>query len=169
MSNESKCISTPVHWAILRSLSEKLFIEQRLIAHKVPFLMIVITKLDLVKENERAEVINYIKSKLQTLKVDIPIYLADEENTFQDFDVNYAGIERIKEQIVLWKNDPERIKRTEQSMAAKAFSLLKTLKDILDHGHHRAHRLAGLTDGCRQAIFHLYQRRCRLWHPFHHA
>ena len=43
------------------SMSEKLFIEQRLISHKIPFLMVVITKLDTIRENERAGVINYIR------------------------------------------------------------------------------------------------------------
>lgn len=113
------------------SMSEKLFIEQRLIAHKVPFLMIVITKLDLVKENERSGVINYIQSKLQTLKADLPLFIADEDCKIEDFDINRVGIDKIKEQIIEWKNTPERIKLTEQSMAAKAFSLLNILKEAL--------------------------------------
>ncbi len=113
------------------SMSEKLFIEQRLIAHQVPFLMIVITKLDLVKENERSGVINYIQSKLKTLKTDLPIFIADEDCKIEDFDINCVGIDKIKEQIVEWKNNPERIKLTEKSMASKAFSLLNILKEAL--------------------------------------
>ncbi len=113
------------------SLSEKLFIEQRLIMHKVPFLMLVITKLDLVKENERDGIINYIKSKLQTLKTEIPIFIADKNTIPQDFDMNFVGIEKIKEQIVSWKNNHERLNLINLSMAAKAFYFSKSLLDSL--------------------------------------
>ena len=113
------------------SLSEKLFVEQRLFSHKIPFLMVVITKLDTIKQSERAGVINYIKSKLQTLKVDIPIFISDETYKTDDFDSNFAGIDKIREQIILWKNNPERTKLTEKSMAAKAYSLLNILKEAL--------------------------------------
>ena len=113
------------------SLSEKLFIEQRLISHKIPFLMIVVTKLDSIKESERSGVINYIKSKLQTLKVDLPLFIVEESYKTQDFDLNYVGIDKIKEQIISWKNNPERTKLIEKSMAAKAYSLLNILKEAL--------------------------------------
>ena len=113
------------------SLSEKLFIEQRLITNKVPFLMVVITKLDLVEEDQRSEVIDYIKSKLQTLNSDLPLFISDETYKTDDFDSNYAGIDKIKKQIISWKNNPERKKLTEQSIAAKAFSLLNILKETL--------------------------------------
>lgn len=127
------------------SMSEKLFIEQRLIAHKIPFLMVVVTKLDLIREKEREGVLNYIKSKLQTLKVEIPIIAiddsqicsqekADEKIEAEDADCQKQQInciDKIKELIIAWKNTPERIKLIEKSMAAKAFSLLNILKEAL--------------------------------------
>ena len=47
------------------SLSEKLFIEQRLIANRTPFLALAITRLDLVPEKERDIQVEYIINKLK--------------------------------------------------------------------------------------------------------
>lgn len=113
------------------SMSEKLFIEQRLISHKIPFLMVVITKLDTIRENERAGVINYIRSKLQTLKTELPLFIADENYRIDNFDSECVGIEKIKKQINTWKNNPERIRLTEQFIAAKALLLSDSLKATL--------------------------------------
>lgn len=113
------------------SNSEKLFIEQRLITHKVPFLMLVVTKFDLVRKNERAEIINYIENKLKLFKIDVPIYVAYEEFAPVDFNEKCVGIEKIKEQIVAWKNDSERLKLTEQSISAKAMTFSKNLISLL--------------------------------------
>ena len=79
------------------SLSEQVFVKERLISMKTPFLMLVITKLDRIPENERDRIVDFIKTKLDMWKsewktemvsangegaedwdIDIPIYVPGE-------------------------------------------------------------------------------------------
>ena len=95
------------------SLSEKLFIEQRLIAKKTPFLMLVLTKLDQIPLSERKRVIEFVKSKLRLWKTDIPIFIPYNVDMPDDEYDEITGLDKIKKCISAWRYDPKRVELTE--------------------------------------------------------
>lgn len=107
------------------SLSEKLFIEQRLLSRKTPFLMLIVTKLDLIRKSERETVIKYIKDKLSQWHMDIPVFIPrvveTENNTYRDI----MGMDKIKNHIVTWINNPQRVKLTEQWIQSQALAVIE--------------------------------------------
>ena len=106
------------------SMSEKLFIEQRLISRKTPFLMLIITKLDLVPFEERAEVIGYIKQKLDMWGMDIPVYVPyDVEISVDTYD-GIIGMDNVKACIEGWVRNPKRARLTEEWLLARAAQIV---------------------------------------------
>lgn len=107
------------------SLTEKLFIEERLLARKIPFLLLAVTKLDLVSKEGRAGVIHYIKNKLKDWGMDIPVYIPYEvEMDSREFD-DIIGMDKIKQRIRQWITYPERIKLTETWLLEKTEGVLE--------------------------------------------
>ncbi len=102
------------------SQTEKLFIEQRLISKKTPFLMLIVTKLDMVRERERESIIDYIKDKLSAWNMDIPVFIPGTVSMSGDKYNDIIGYDKIMVQIGKWINDPERIKLTETWIRAQA-------------------------------------------------
>lgn len=107
------------------SMSEKLFIEQRLLSRKTPFLMLIITKLDLVKKNEREKIIEYVHDKLKAWNMNIPVFIPATLEMAGDKYQDIMGLDKIKAQIVSWMNDKERVKVTEEWIAAQAFNIIE--------------------------------------------
>lgn len=58
--------------------SERLFLQERIITKKIPRIMVVITKLDLVEEKQRSSVMELVKAKLSAFNEDIPLYISSE-------------------------------------------------------------------------------------------
>ena len=107
------------------SLTEKLFIEERLLARKIPFLFLAVTKLDLVPKEERAGVIRYIKSKLKDWGMDIPVYVPyTVEMDSHEFD-DIIGMDKIKQRIRQWIIYPERVKLTQAWLLEKTEGILE--------------------------------------------
>lgn len=116
------------------SLSEKLFIEQRLITNNTPYLMLIITKLDTLKPSERVDVIEYIKKKLdfwkaknpQLWKTDIPVFIPQNiEMPTNEYD-DIMGIDNIKKQLNIWQNDTKRTLLTERWIISRVVSIIDT-------------------------------------------
>lgn len=107
------------------SLTEKLFIEERLLARKIPFLLLAVTKLDLIRKEERAGVIRYIKAKLRDWGMDIPVFIPYaveiKGNEFDDI----IGLDKIRQKITQWSASPERVKLTEDWLLEKTEGLLE--------------------------------------------
>lgn len=107
------------------SLTEKLFIEERLLARKIPFLLLAVTKLDLVAKEERAGVMHYIKNKLKDWGMDIPVYVPYAiEMDSDEFD-DIIGMDKMKQKIRQWAVCPERVKLTEDWLLEKTEGLLE--------------------------------------------
>ena len=108
------------------SMSEKLFIEQRLIARKTPFLMLILTKLDQVPLAERCKVIDYVCIKLKNWGMDIPVFLPYcvelPDNRYQDV----MGMDKVKAHILSWLNAPMRVELTQQWLIARTLSIVST-------------------------------------------
>jgi len=101
------------------SMSEKLFVEQRLITRKTPFLMLVVNKLDQVPPEGRERTMDYIKTVLdgwqQQWQVQIPLFIGREmeiPGTDGRWD-HCMGPQKIMDQLLTWRSDPARARLTE--------------------------------------------------------
>lgn len=91
------------------SSSERLFIKNRILSRKIPFTLIIVNKLDLVKKDERNKVIKYIKDVLAINQMDIPVYIP---YCIEMPDATYEsiiGMDKVMAAIVGWINTPERL------------------------------------------------------------
>lgn len=113
------------------SLSEKLFIEERLLARKIPFLMLIITKLDQIPLAERADMIRYIRGKLKGWKMDIPVYVPYPVELSEDGFADMIGMDKVKREIAGWITYPERVSLTEQWILAKTETVMKNAISFL--------------------------------------
>ena len=108
------------------SLTEKTFIEERLLSRKTPFLMLIITKLDMIPQKERADMVDYIKNKLKSWKMDnIPVFIPNKVEIDGGKYSEIMGCDKIKAKIFEWLNDPGRVKLTEAWISAQAVSVLE--------------------------------------------
>lgn len=114
------------------SMSEKLFIEQRLISPKTPYLMIVITKLDQIPVNERAGIVEYVKSKLTQWKWNIPVFVPYHIEMPDDSYSDIIGPDKVKAEMERWVNDPERAKLTERWLAQRIASVIDSAMSALN-------------------------------------
>ncbi len=106
------------------SQSEMLFIRQRLLSRKTPFLMIALTKLDLIRENERSAVIEFVKNKLASEGMDIPVFITQKVPTTKGDYSDIMGLDKIRERISEWIYAPERVSVTEKWVAGQAQDVL---------------------------------------------
>lgn len=106
------------------SMTEKIFIEERLIARKIPFMLMVLTKMDLVPINERASVVQYIRGKLKTWEMDIPLYIPYQVDLNDSSYDDMIGMDKIKRKIEEWITYPERIQTVERWLLEKTADLL---------------------------------------------
>ncbi len=114
------------------SLSEKLFIEERLLVRKIPFILLVVTKLDLVPVKERIGIIRYIKNKIENWKMDIPVYVpysVELDDTAYD---HIVGMDKVKRKILQWAAHPQRVRLVETWMLGKTEDLLQNAISALN-------------------------------------
>lgn len=107
------------------SLSEKLFIEERLISRKIPFLMLIITKLDRINMKERAGVIRYIIKKLEAWNMDIPVFVPYDVEIDDPELSGIIGMDKVRAQIEEWTTWPERVNLTRDWLFARAQAALE--------------------------------------------
>ncbi len=116
------------------SMSEKLFIEQRLISRKTPFLMLVITKLDQIPQAQRGQIIEFVKSKLALWGMDIPVFVPNDMPVPPQYS-GITGMDKIKKHIEGWVNDPKRMALTEKWVLARVDALLSAAVDAAEEEH----------------------------------
>lgn len=114
------------------SLTEKTFIEQHLLSRKVPHIMVVLTRLDQVRVEERSSVIAYVKEKLALWALDIPLYIW-QEDTLMGISKYHslAGIARIKTEIEKWQADSRHANLKILSVSTRLQQLLTSMKAVL--------------------------------------
>ncbi len=122
--SESAIVTVSAEQAM--SMSEKLFMEERLIAKKTPYLMLIITKMDRIDVSQRPGIISYVKEKLNQWKIDIPVFVPQDVEMPDISFRNCVGMDKVKAQIDKWIKDPKRKKLTEEWMAMKMADLLET-------------------------------------------
>lgn len=113
------------------SLSEKLFIEERLMARKLPFLMLVITKLDLIKKVDRAQVVQFIENRLKGWGMDIPVFIPYPVEMEEDAYQNVTGMDKVMDEIAAWAACTERERLVETWLLGKTADILKNASSAL--------------------------------------
>lgn len=113
------------------SLSEKLFIEQRLIANRTPFLALAITRLDLVPEKERDIQIEYIINKLKSWNINIPVVIPDDIQLPSNKYESIKGMDKLRGIIVSWLQRPERSRLIENWLSSQVMNILVTVQNSL--------------------------------------
>ncbi|MBE7033638.1 MAG: hypothetical protein E7406_05355 [Ruminococcaceae bacterium] len=115
------------------SMSEKLFIEERLISKKTPFLLLIITKLDTVSKEQRNGIIDFVKAKLETWNMkDIPVYVPYKTEMPDNKYESIIGMDKIIGQINSWISSSKRKDLTEKWVAAKIASHLNSAVAFLN-------------------------------------
>jgi|AGTN01.1.fsa_nt_gi small GTP-binding protein domain len=114
------------------SLTEKAFIEQHIIAKKVPHIMVVLSKMDQVPAKERGSVVDYVRDRLDSWNINVPVYIP-QENLFSS-DAKYdgmSGIQAIKAAIESWIVDSQHIELKNKRLLRPAARFAVYRKGIL--------------------------------------
>ncbi|MBQ7875864.1 MAG: dynamin family protein [Clostridia bacterium] len=107
------------------SMSEKLFIEQRLIAKKTPFLMLIITKLDQVPLKQRKSVVDFVINRLKLWNMNIPVFVPYQVEMTDDTYKNIFGMDKVKSCIEKWMRDEERVSLTNNWIISKTETVIQ--------------------------------------------
>lgn len=118
------------------SRTEQLFIQQKIMSRGVPFVALAITKLDLVKPNERAQVLSFLIKRLETLKISMPLIIVDNNIDIPNFDsiktANiHIGIEKLKSLVIAWMANEKRCTLMEKWLSINALAILNSAKAFL--------------------------------------
>ena len=106
------------------SMSEKVFIEERLISPKIPYLALVITKLDQVPLTERAEVVAYVIGKLAEWNREIPVFIPYDIEIPDNAYSEIIGADKLKAELERWVHDSDRARLTEQWITNRMLTIL---------------------------------------------
>lgn len=128
------CAILPMTAIAAFSESEKLFLEERILMKKVPRIMVVLTKLDLVEETQRLSVVESVQRKLEAVNAEIPLYLS-AKNMVEDWEER-SGTEAIQKQILTWLHESSHVQlkkeKAIQEMKAVSSDLAAIYKCQLD-------------------------------------
>ncbi len=113
------------------SMSEQQFIQQRLITRKTPFMLLAVTKLDEIPEDQRPAMLQFIQSKLKLWKMDVPVFVAGDVAVPGDSYRQMVGIDKLRTQVEHWVSDPKRQALTDRWVLAKVDDVLATAEASL--------------------------------------
>lgn len=115
----------------LLSNSEKLFIRNRILSRKIPFTLIIVNKLDLVRKEERNKVLNYLEKSLALNKMEIPVYVPYDLDMPDDTYKNIVGMDKVMNAVVRWINNPERQQLIEKWVKARITEIVQAAIETL--------------------------------------
>ncbi|HEX2938896.1 MAG TPA: dynamin family protein [Ruminiclostridium sp.] len=131
------------------SLTEKSFIEDRIVAKKVPHMMLVITRLDQVPDGERKSVVELVRDKLAQWGVELPVYISQSGLPIPDFDDSgISGPENIKKQIITWITDSGH----QQLKLMSACTQLETVFSIMEENLSERKKLLAIDENKKREI-----------------
>ncbi len=110
------------------SLTEKMFLEERIMTRQIPRIMLAVTKLDLVQKEERTAVLHYIKNKLKEWNLEVPIYITLEDMEGLPEGIG-AGIGAMKGRLEFWAKDAGHLIRKNRT----AYAALDEIVTLLQH------------------------------------
>lgn len=110
------------------SLSEKALLDEHVFRHAVPRVAFVVTKLDLLPTNERAEILKYIRDKATGWNQAVEVWSCDQT---MRCDAQPSGIEEIRERLCQWASDPGRAALRAMQAVRQLGSIASALKAAL--------------------------------------
>lgn len=118
------------------SQTEQLFIQQKIMSRGVPFVALAVTKLDLVNSNERVKVLSFLLNRLKTLKISMPIIVADNTIDIPGIDsIKTAniqiGIDKLKSLVVAWMANENRRALMEKWLSINALAIINSARAFL--------------------------------------
>lgn len=132
------------------SLTEINFIEQRVMAARVPYVAVVITRLDEVPLQERDSQVNYIIKRLKAAHLNVPVLIgASELQMPSDLHTSRIGLDSLRNMIDSWRNDENRNRLVEDWLLANVLQTLRLADTVLDR---RAELLAAKEEEREQLI-----------------
>lgn len=112
-------------------ISERVFLQERVIARNFRSVMAVVTKLDQIPEGERAGLLEYIRKRLVSWKLDIPVSVADSTLLPEGVRDRFGGLEEIRRRIEEWAADSGREAAKLAQMRANAGAVVRTALEAL--------------------------------------
>ena len=124
------------------SLTEQSFIRHKIMSRGIPFMAIALTKLDEVPVKDREAVITFLYKKLESLKLKIPVVIADDsiEIPGGKYD-SIVGIDKLKSMVLSWMCHNERQELMRKWLVTNvrvilnsAAAMIARQKEIIDAG-----------------------------------
>ena len=110
----------------LLSLTEQTFIRHKVLSKGIPFVALAISKLDEVALEKRDQVIDYLYKKLASLKMSLPVVIADDSIELpSDKYKRIVGIQALKMLILGWLMNEKRQELTQDW-------LINNVKNVLN-------------------------------------
>ena len=131
------------------SLSEKSFVERYVLERQTPRVAVVLTYLDMIKQDERREVVNFVRGKLDSWAPSIPLCLAQEGVVPQDSRWGsevIVGAEALRTLLSVWARSGERQSLIHRQVRSNLRQLLAMARALLESQQ----RAASLADEERQ-------------------
>lgn len=113
------------------SMTEQTFMEQRVMARKTPYMMVVLNRLDMIPLKERSNVVAWVQKKLHYWNMDIPVYVPYEVEMPDDTYAEICGIDVVRHQIEQWSNDPERQQLLDEWVQMRTTEVLTIAESML--------------------------------------
>jgi len=85
------------------------------------------TKLDLISQEERENVLRYVKNKIKEWNIEVPIFITLEDASLHMEGIG-EGISAIKSQLEAWVEDAEHLKRKNKTAYTAIDEILSVLK-----------------------------------------
>jgi len=123
----SDCVIITISAANALSLTEKIFLEERILSRQIPRVMLVMTKLDLISQEERENVLRYVKNKIKEWNIEVPIFITLKDASLHMEGIG-EGISAIKSQLEAWVDDAEHLKRKNNTAYTAIDEILSVLK-----------------------------------------
>lgn len=115
------------------------FINDRLLSPKIPYVAVAVTHLDCVPEENRDKVMGAIIASLKGMKVEMPVVVTNDVPMPSGRYQNLVGIDRLRDLLKRWSNNPDRTARIErwlvvgvQSVLGSAIQALQQKKEIVE-------------------------------------
>lgn len=114
--------------------TQRAFIKDRLMATKVPFMALVITHLDLISMENRDRQVAYFIGELKQMKIEMPIFIANDVEMPSGHFANCLGIDNLKMLLARWSANSERADKMETWLAANVCHILSIAQQaFIDH------------------------------------
>ncbi|MBR4612067.1 MAG: dynamin family protein [Kiritimatiellae bacterium] len=113
------------------SLTELAFLRDGVVARKVPRVAVLVTKLDLVPEKERARVIDYVRDRIRTVAPEAETWVARLTPGIDLDSAHCVGVEAIRRRISDMCSEPDVVARRRMQLIGSLENVLTAVSEDL--------------------------------------